>query len=176
MCIPAKFLLNGSVDSISRGKLDNTINFAAHAKFVDNWLRHLPKVELTTTTPPEVPKKDASNGVEGKAAPEVPAKEDKPSKAVTEAKSAPEVPEKETRPATTEVSATPAIPEKEAPEKASAPVVEKIAEKSKAPGGFGRFGFGSQRSEWFRIYRVCSLIRFHTRILLNCTPGLLLAF
>ena len=35
------------------------------------------------------------------------------------------------------------------------PVVGKIAEKPKAPGTFGRSLFGSQRSDWFRPYRVC---------------------
>ena len=34
------------------------------------------------------------------------------------------------------------------------PVIGKINEKAKAPGGLSRFGFGSQRSEWFRIFRV----------------------
>ena len=36
------------------------------------------------------------------------------------------------------------------------PVVERINDKSKTPGGFGRFTFGSNRSEWFRVYRVRS--------------------
>ena len=35
------------------------------------------------------------------------------------------------------------------------PVVGKIYEKAKAPGGLSRFGFGSARSEWFRVFRVC---------------------
>jgi hypothetical protein len=34
------------------------------------------------------------------------------------------------------------------------PVVERITERARQPGGFGRFTFGSTRSEWFRIYRV----------------------
>ncbi len=34
------------------------------------------------------------------------------------------------------------------------PVIGKINEKTKATGGLSRFGFGSQRSEWFRIFRV----------------------
>ncbi|KIM21778.1 hypothetical protein M408DRAFT_80040, partial [Serendipita vermifera MAFF 305830] len=33
------------------------------------------------------------------------------------------------------------------------PVIERINEKEKASGGFGRFTFGNSRSEWFRIYR-----------------------
>lgn len=34
------------------------------------------------------------------------------------------------------------------------PVIGKINEKAKAPGGLSRFGFGAQRSDWFRIFRV----------------------
>lgn len=34
------------------------------------------------------------------------------------------------------------------------PVVGKIYEKTKATGGLSRFGFGSARSEWFRVFRV----------------------
>ncbi|PVG01912.1 Dbl domain-containing protein [Serendipita vermifera] len=33
------------------------------------------------------------------------------------------------------------------------PVVERITEKAKAPAGFGRFAFGNNRSEWFRVFR-----------------------
>lgn len=33
------------------------------------------------------------------------------------------------------------------------PVTGKIGEKPKAAGGLSRFGFGSQRSDWFRVYR-----------------------
>lgn len=36
------------------------------------------------------------------------------------------------------------------------PVVERINDRSKTPAGFGRFTFGSNRSEWFRVYRVRS--------------------
>lgn len=36
------------------------------------------------------------------------------------------------------------------------PVVERINDRAKTPGGFGRFTFGSNRSEWFRVYRVRS--------------------
>lgn len=36
------------------------------------------------------------------------------------------------------------------------PVVERINDKAKTAGGFGRFTFGSNRSEWFRVYRVRS--------------------
>lgn len=34
------------------------------------------------------------------------------------------------------------------------PVIGNINEKSKSAGGFSRFGFGSQKSDWFRIYKV----------------------
>jgi len=40
------------------------------------------------------------------------------------------------------------------------PVVERITEKAKSPGGFGRFAFGNTRSEWFRIFRVSLLVAF----------------
>lgn len=37
------------------------------------------------------------------------------------------------------------------------PVVERINDKAKTPGGFSRFtSFGNNRSEWFRVYRVRS--------------------
>lgn len=38
------------------------------------------------------------------------------------------------------------------------PVVGKIAEKPKAPATFGRSLFGSQRSDWFRPYRVSLIL------------------
>jgi hypothetical protein len=34
------------------------------------------------------------------------------------------------------------------------PVVGKINERARATGALAKFGFGSQRSEWFRTYRV----------------------
>jgi hypothetical protein len=45
------------------------------------------------------------------------------------------------------------------------PVVERITEKAKAPGGFGRFTFGNTRSEWFRIFRVSLLLHSLTAML-----------
>lgn len=34
------------------------------------------------------------------------------------------------------------------------PIIGKINEPARGGGAFSRFGFGQQRSEWFRIYRV----------------------
>lgn len=36
------------------------------------------------------------------------------------------------------------------------PIIGKINEPTRVGGAFSRFGFGVQRSEWFRIYRVNS--------------------
>lgn len=44
------------------------------------------------------------------------------------------------------------------------PVVGKIYEKTKTPGGLSRFGFGSARSEWFRVFRVCHINIYVTLI------------
>ncbi|TDL23713.1 Dbl domain-containing protein [Rickenella mellea] len=58
------------------------------------------------------------------------------------------------------------------------PVVGKIAEKTKAPGGLSRFGFGSQRSEWFRVFRdfflpseSYDLIFLKAKIAILCSKG-----
>jgi hypothetical protein len=47
------------------------------------------------------------------------------------------------------------------------PVVGKIAEKPKAPATFGRSLFGSQRSDWFRPYRVRLVIQHLSSSSLN---------
>ncbi|EJD07469.1 Dbl domain-containing protein [Fomitiporia mediterranea MF3/22] len=58
------------------------------------------------------------------------------------------------------------------------PVIGKINEKAKAPGGLSRFGFGSQRSEWFRIFRdfflpseSYDLIFLKAKIAILCSKG-----
>ncbi|KAH8116354.1 Dbl domain-containing protein [Phellopilus nigrolimitatus] len=58
------------------------------------------------------------------------------------------------------------------------PVIGKINEKAKAPGGLSRFGFGSQRSEWFRIFRdfflpseSFDLIFLKAKIAILCSKG-----
>ncbi|KAL5513096.1 TUS1 [Sanghuangporus vaninii] len=58
------------------------------------------------------------------------------------------------------------------------PVIGKINEKSKAVGGFSRFGFGSQRSDWFRIFRdfflpseSYDLIFLKAKIAILCSKG-----
>jgi RHO1 GDP-GTP exchange protein 1/2 len=38
------------------------------------------------------------------------------------------------------------------------PVVGKINERARAAGALARFGIGTQRSEWFRTYRVGHLV------------------
>lgn len=55
------------------------------------------------------------------------------------------------------------------------PVIGKINEKAKAPGGLSRFGFGSQRSEWFRIFRVCiAFLQFYCEWKADCSQDFFL--
>lgn len=56
--------------------------------------------------------------------------------------------------------------------------MERITEKAKTPGSFGRFTFGSNRSEWFRNYRdffipseAFDLIFLKAKIAVLCAKG-----
>lgn len=58
------------------------------------------------------------------------------------------------------------------------PVIGKINEKAKTSGGLSRFGFGNQRSEWFRIFRdfflpseSFDLIFLKAKIAILCSKG-----
>lgn len=51
------------------------------------------------------------------------------------------------------------------------PIIGKINEPTRAGGAFSRFGFGVQRSEWFRIYRVSSSDPFRSRVTLTHLLG-----
>ncbi|CAE6417885.1 unnamed protein product [Rhizoctonia solani] len=58
------------------------------------------------------------------------------------------------------------------------PIIHKINEPTRAGGAFSRFGFGQQRSEWFRIYRdfflpseAFDLVFLKAKVAILCTKG-----